>query len=110
MRTETAKYFRIKDTKGEDYFIAAKDSGAIGRFLRKPGYTGADPSRYCLADALGFELDSLAEIDASETRFAERYEQLMAKGTFKQDVFLIGHPVDPRENLALRGEAQLLKV
>ena len=86
MRTETAKYFRIKDTKGEDYFIAAKDSGAIGRFLRKPGYTGADPSRYCLADALGFELDSLAEIDASETRFAEKY--VLFKCAFGHQLFV----------------------
>ncbi len=110
MRVEDAMYFRIKDNAGEDYFIAAKTEGVLGRFLRQPGHEGRDSREFSMADVLGFDLDSLERVGMSEVRFAERTNQLMAKGSSVQDIFFMGYSTDPAKNLALKGEAQALKV
>jgi len=110
-RSETAKYFRILDFEGREYYVAAKDGAVFERFLR--GRAWKDPSleNISMARWMRFDLGSLVEVSQSDARFSELYWPFVNSGEIYQDFCMLGYNVNPQENLLIaRQKSQLLKV
>ena len=114
MRDARIRYFRVNDTKGNPYFIAANSDAELLRTLRGPAWKSVSAREFSLADNLGLDLGTFAEVSPRDARLAERYHQFDAvegKKILSPDgIFYLGYVMDPRENLAFKGKGQLLKV